>query len=90
MAGNHPPAPGPKIAQGGLVLMLCEAILHVLVEQHVLEKEHAIDAIDGVADIIAGFAEADGGNIHTQRDLLTLSECAAILNSMRESFEAHD
>jgi hypothetical protein len=90
MVRKHAPARGPKIAQGGLAVMLCEAILHVLLERRVLEKDMAIEVIDSIADIVAELATADARNMHATRESLTAAECSAILNSMRLSLQAHD
>ena len=36
---------------GQLSLMLCESILHILVEEGVISKEKALEAIDGVVEL---------------------------------------
>ena len=36
---------------GQLSLMLCESILHILVEEGVISKEKALEAIDGVVQL---------------------------------------
>ena len=36
---------------GQVSLMLCESILHILVEEGVISKEKALDAINGVVDL---------------------------------------
>jgi|GEM_PF-1673261 len=41
-------APEPD---GEVSLMLCESILHLLVEEGVISKEKALDAIDGVVEL---------------------------------------
>lgn len=83
-------AGGAKISQGSLALILCEAILHVLLERRILDKDKAIEAIDSAAEIVAEFASADIGNTRRMRESLTIEECSAILNSMRLTFQAHD
>ena len=42
------PAPDPD---GQVSLMLCESILHLLVEERVISKERALDAINGVVEL---------------------------------------
>ena len=42
------PAPDPD---GQVSLMLCESILHILVEEGVISDEKALDAINGVAEL---------------------------------------
>src|ERR1700732_2277896 len=42
------PAPDPD---GQVSLMLCESILHILVEEGVISKEKALEAIDGLVEL---------------------------------------
>ena len=42
------PAPDPD---GQVSLMLCESILHILVEEGVISNEKALDAINGVVEL---------------------------------------
>jgi hypothetical protein len=42
------PAPDPD---GQVSLMLCESILHILVEEGVISKDRALDAINGVVEL---------------------------------------
>jgi hypothetical protein len=42
------PVPDPD---GQVSLMLCESILHILVEEGVISKEKALKAIDGVVEL---------------------------------------
>ena len=42
------PAPDPD---GQVSLMLCESILHILVEEGVISNEKALDAINGVVEM---------------------------------------
>jgi hypothetical protein len=42
------PVPDPD---GQVSLMLCESILHILVEEGVISKEKALEAIDGVVEL---------------------------------------
>ena len=45
--------------QGRVALMLCESALHVLVEEGVLTKAKAIEAIETVAELTNEIAESD-------------------------------
>jgi hypothetical protein len=42
------PSPDPD---GQVSLMLCESILHILVEEGVISNEKALDAINGVVEL---------------------------------------
>ena len=52
------PAPDPD---GQVSLMLCESILHIIVEEGVISKERALDAINGVVELAR---EKDGIGQH--------------------------
>ena len=59
------PAPDPD---GQISLMLCESILHILVEEGVISKERALDAINGVVELAR---EKDGiGEHHSATQLI--------------------
>ena len=45
------PVPDPD---GQVSLMLCESILHILVEEGVISKEKALEAINGVVELARG------------------------------------
>ena len=45
--------------QGRVALMLCESTLHVLVEEGILTKAKAIEAIETVAELTNEIAESD-------------------------------
>jgi|ERR1700693_5662339 len=68
---------------GRVAMMLCESLLHVLVEQGVISLEKAIEAIDGVAELMHEAAE---------RDSCTITDSAALVlvETIRESFAAKD
>jgi hypothetical protein len=51
-------AMSPADPQGRVALMLCESVLHVLVEEGLLTKEKAIEAIETVAELTREIAEA--------------------------------
>ena len=46
--------------QGRIALMLCESLFHVLVEEGVITKAKAMEAIEGVAELTREMA--DSGN----------------------------
>ena len=37
--------------QGEVALLLCESLLHVLVEEGLIPKERALEALEGVAEV---------------------------------------
>ena len=45
--------------QGRVALMLCESILHVLVEEGVISKKKALEAINTVAELTREMAEGN-------------------------------
>ena len=74
------PAPDPH---GQVALMLCESLLHVLVEQHVITQEKAIEAIDGIAELTHEIAQAD-----IRR--MPRTSPVELIDRIRESFAAKD
>ena len=68
---------------GRVAMMLSESLFHLLVEQGVISREKAIEAIDGIAELIH---EA------TERDTCTVNDRAAavLVETLRESFAAKD
>ncbi len=55
----------PRDPQGRVALMLCESILHVLVEEGVLSKAKAIEAIETVAELTREMADGNpAGEAH--------------------------
>ena len=48
----------PSDPQGRVALMLCESVLHVLVEEGILTKTKAIEAIETVLELTRDVAEA--------------------------------
>ena len=44
--------------QGRIALMLCESLFHLLVEEGVITKAKAMEAIEGVAELTREMAEA--------------------------------
>ena len=60
-------------------MMLCESLLHVLVEQGVLARQTALETIDGVAELIE---EAAGSNMYAAN----IRAAAVMVDSIRQSF----
>lgn len=68
---------------GQVALMLCESLLHVLVEEGVVPREKVIEAIDLVADLVRDRAQtpARGGQG---------SSPAALIERIAATFAAKD
>ena len=49
--------------QGRVALMLCESLFHLLVEEGVITKAKAMEAIEGVAELTREMAEAGNPSI---------------------------
>ena len=49
--------------QGRIALMLCESLFHLLVEEGVITKAKAMEAIEGVAELTREMAEAGNPSI---------------------------
>ena len=49
--------------QGRVALMLCEALFHLLVEEGVITKAKAMEAIEGVAELTREMTEAGNPSI---------------------------
>ena len=72
----------PRDPQGRVALMLCESILHVLVEEGVLSKAKAIEAIETVAELTREMADGNpAGEAHI---------AAEFVKSIAESFALKD
>ena len=67
------PVPDPD---GQVSLMLCESILHILVEEGVISKEKALEAIDGVVELARGNDEV-GQRPSASRSAVQLIETIA-------------
>lgn len=63
--------------------MLCESLLHVLVEQHLITRKRAIAAIEGVAELTREAAAR-----RTRR--VTRDSPVELIERIRESFAAKD
>jgi hypothetical protein len=68
---------------GQAALMLCENLLHLLMEEGVITKTRALEAIEGVAELAREMAE---------RDASRANHCAAVtlVEMIGESFAAKD
>jgi hypothetical protein len=78
-------ASGPDL-HGQLALMLCEALLHVLVERRVIKRRDALEAIDSVAELVAEIDEPAGKSARARRRGMAAREAAGIIDGMRASF----
>jgi hypothetical protein len=72
-------------ALGRLALALCEALLHVLVEQRIITTAHALEAIDTVIEREREVA-ANGKRVRRRRG--GAPEAVAIMETMAMSFTA--
>jgi hypothetical protein len=59
-----------------VALMLCESLIHLLVEEGVIAKEKAIEAVEGVAELACEMAERDA-KPDTKRAAAMLAETIA-------------
>ena len=75
---------------GLLALMLCEALLHVLVERRVITKKSALEAIDTVAEVTREIAERGKrpAPVRARRGSGGAKEALAVIEGMRASFDA--
>jgi hypothetical protein len=73
-----------SIGHGEVALLLCEAILHVLVERAVLTKRDVIEVLDSVAGIMAEIAQQ---RLPAVRGIRAV-ESQKIIEAVRASFEA--
>ena len=63
--------------QGRVALMLCETLFHLLVEERVITKQNAIEAIEGVAELTREMADTgppDTGNRAAAQLVLAIAE----------------
>ena len=72
----------PRDPQGRVALMLCESVLHVLVEEGVLTKAKAIEAIETVLELTREMAD---GNPSVEAHI-----AADLVKSIAESFALKD
>ena len=76
-------AMSPVDPQSRVALMLCESVLHVLVEEGVLTKAKAIEAIETVVELIREIAEVGPPDI-------TNHAATHLLEAIAESFALKD
>lgn len=69
--------------QGRVALMLCESVLHVLVEEGVLTKTKAIEAIETVVELTREIAEVWPPDITNQVAI-------GLVEAIAESFASKD
>jgi hypothetical protein len=72
-------------AQGEVALMLFESLLHVLVEEGIVSKEKALEAIEGVAELAREIDERKRG---TAKSWSAGRDATALLQTLVESFTA--
>jgi hypothetical protein len=70
-------------SQGQVALLLCESLLHVLVEQGVISREAALSAIESVLELTQEGAET------TTRKIGSVSP-AALIERIAATFAAKD
>lgn len=66
-----------------VALMLCESLIHLLVEEGVIAKEKALEAVEGVAQLAGEMAKRDG-NPGKKRTAATLAETIATSLSCKD------
>ena len=69
--------------QGRVALMLCESVLHVLVEEGVLTKTKAMEAIETVLELTRDIAEVGPPDSANQ-------VAVSLLEAIAESFASKD
>jgi hypothetical protein len=72
------------VPQCEIALMLCESLIHLLVEEGVIAKHKAIEAIEGVADLASEMAA--NGSTFAGRE----RNAAALVETIAESFRLKD
>jgi hypothetical protein len=71
--------------RGEVALMLCESLLHVLVEEKVISREKALEAIEGIAELVREIDERRGGPAKTPSAGLA---AMTLVQNIAESFAA--
>jgi hypothetical protein len=61
--------------------MLCESLIHLLVEEGVIPKHKAIEAIEGIAELASEMGGANGSVYASRRP-----NAVAIVEAIAESF----
>jgi hypothetical protein len=67
-----------------IALMLCESLIHLLVEEGVIPKHKAIEAIEGVAELASEMGA--NGSVCASRK----RNAAALVQTIAESFRLKD
>ena len=67
-----------------IALMLCESLIHLLVEEGVIAKHKAIETIEGIAELASEMAASEGASAGTKRD------AAAVIEMIAESLRLKD
>jgi hypothetical protein len=80
-------APEPDL-HSQLALMLCEALLHVLVEKRVISKKSALEVIDTVAELTHELTERGRRPARARRRSGDAQDAIALVEAMRASFGA--
>jgi len=78
--------PSPD-SHGQAALMLCESLLHLLLEQHVITKEKAIEMIGDVAELAKEMTER---NTRPTKIRAASSSTVALVEAIAQSIEAVD
>jgi hypothetical protein len=68
---------------GLVAMMLCESLLHVLVEQGAVSRQTVIEAIEGIAELLDEAAERDFQAVNARA-------AAVLVDTIRESFIRKD
>ena len=68
--------------QGRVALMLCESLFHVLVEEGIITKAKAMEALEGVAELTREMAD---GNPASEAQI-----AADLVQAIAESFASKD
>ena len=67
-----------------IALMLCESLIHLLVEEGVIAKHKVIEAIEGVAELACEMGANGSASAGKKRS------AAALVETMAESFRLKD
>ena len=70
------PKPDPH---GQVALLLCESLLHVLIEQRVISREAALSAVESVLEVTVDAAEATTDEMDSVSPTALIERIAATL-----------
>jgi hypothetical protein len=73
-------------SHGKAALMLCEGLVHLLLEQHVITKEKALEMIEGVADLVRETED----NLRSAKSRAAHPDVGGLIDSIAQSIEASD